>query len=954
MGTLYHYNGLRPEDDLVKETLKLDNSDYVYITATGNMAKEREDLIPDGQKFNFNHKGEEKKALFDNVLKGWIQEAYPGKLAGALEERTFLLRAIGEVASNEKERQLMRKDYSSILKALKELEEKKIRLTYGIPHQLQDELLDPLLGSLLPSIQKQFYHELKSEGKFMYEQLALYFINNTFIHKFGKEIKVVMEGFTFLKPLQQELIDVCLKNNINISLIVPFNDNQKGFDIIKRTYSCIPGLDVKWISSDDNNPISTYKDLRYLQKEIFKKVSTPYAHKTENIFIKQYMNRDYELFDILKQIEELIKEGYSPTDIAIVFRRRNEFIYRLSDLLELHPIQYKGENISLPVSPRMLLLTPVGRFILTLYDIWEDNELKIDADQLETLLGSGWLGAKKQSLTPKFRAVKYQVFSNCSTKGEWIGEINSLYKFCRTNTLSDRISIKTLDNRVLDAWKEVIELLEKICSKLFDAGSGSIGEHIERLRDQLFEVIPKDLRRTERAILDKIMEVFEELEEEYSIDLDTEEFSEILHALVSNKDENDEGDEDGEDSEGESELKVYSPETIDNIHKPVVIFASVDNQHVPSQYMEGWPFYKDERNEHLEKERYMFLTAIRAAQDRLIFSYSLQDSDRSYQPSAYVRLVAENLNVHITKFETKDIVDMESAPHIPTFPEPNSADRRTYELSELAHYGLCPARYRLELLHPEARSYRMEWQLQYVAQSEWVNQVLQKMLNERESIPYVKKEDNKEEKKEELKKYFLESINSVEENVRKMFSALSPTTWHGIKNQVNSGLINYHYSKRWMWLNDVLGESQETIEVYDEKEDEVIDIKFTIPYFWKTYKFDVPILDHELNKEWLLPADSNSSTDLTTVNGVQHFSSLKEAVSWWRNTIVGFFYENKGSESRSYNKKAQSIYRNSPDLILEWISAIQSNKFSKNPGDHCKKCPVRLECLGIATESEET
>ncbi|WP_165350753.1 exodeoxyribonuclease V subunit gamma [Ectobacillus funiculus] len=962
MITLYQYQNKRPRNEKVKEELGLDTSkhSYVYLTATKKMAKEREKLIPSTHQEFVTRKGQkeskEKLALFGDLLKGWVKQSYPGKAATGLEEQTLLIRAIEKVVTTDQELQdILKKDRGSLLKTLKDLAAKNIDLANGFPPNLQDQLLEPTFEVLLPDIQRQFYHELRSKGKVLYEKLAYDYIKQDFVPKFlelfGSYFTIVMEGFTYFTPQQRHLIDVCINNDIRICFLVPNNPMQrKGFEIIERTYASIPGVERKNI---DTESISEYPDLQHLQSQFFTKAPVPYEDKATHILVQQYSNRDQELAAILQQIKQLLTNGYLPSEIAIVMRNKKEFLYRLADLLQMRPIIYEEHldngqteqhQVKLPISPRKLLLTPVGRFILTLYEIWEDNELSLSADQLEILLGSGWLGAKAQDLTQKFRAVKHQSFAQCTKKNEWLNVLDSLLPLCRTRRPQERMPINILDQRAIRAWKDVIELLERVCRKLFSTGESAIGQHIRVLQEQLKGILPDDIRQTEKRVLEKVMEVFEELVQEHTIDLSTNEFSRTLHALISDQ----VNDDDETNDEGDpGELKVYSPETIDGIHVRAVLYIGVDNQHVPAMYTDSWPFFEDVRDEHLEKERYMFLTVLRAAMEKLVLSYSLQDAERSYQPSAYAGTVLQLANAELDKFTVLDALDMSNVPEIPLMPTAIPAIRRNYELNELAHYGLCPARYRLELLHSEARSYRMDWQLPFVAQGKWLDEILQRLQQENDHLPYGDPE--------KLKIYFIRTMNAVEPHIRQWFSGFNQITWHGIKNKVFHQLINIHWEHRFKYLKGVRGASLEVFSVMNEEED-TIDIEYEVPYYWKTTKFDVPVFDMILHREWLLPADSEGSDEeFVSKNGIRLFSTLGHAVGWWRNIINGHHYKESGAPiSQNHIRKALRVFHEAPDLIIEWISGIEGDKFPKNEGTHCNKCPVRMECLGIALDEEGT
>ncbi|WP_144551338.1 exodeoxyribonuclease V subunit gamma [Peribacillus simplex] len=951
---LFQYQNRRPNNDLVNQELGLcpTKSNYMFLTATKKLAHERIKLIPEHQAFPRNNP-EKPKALFGDVLKGLVKDHFPGRVAAKHEEQTLLNRVIENVAaSNPKLRNILEKDRGSLLKTLKDLAEKNINLTNRLPPGLQDTLLEPVLEQLLPEIQKGFYHELLGKGKCLYEKLAGDYIDHFCVphifQQFGRDFIIVMEGFTFLTDLQKRLIDVCIKNDLRIYFLIP-NDPSQGnaFEVIEDTYNFVPSGSRKWIVTD---AISEQTDLQHLHGQLFSKNALPYSSEGVNVLVQKYPNRDQELIAILQQIQELLDEGYQPSQIAIVMRRKREFLYRLGDLMQMHPIYYtKSQNgqevrrpVKLPISPRMLLLTPVGRFILTLYEIWENDKLSVEADQFEIILGSGWLGAKAQDLTPKFRSVKHQFFTQCKEKDDWLPVLDSLLPLCRIRKEDSRLPMGILDQRMIRTWKEIICLLEEVCEKLFSAGEGSIGHHIRRLQDQLKDILPGDLRKSEKLILEKVMEVFQELEQEHTIELSTEEFSRTLHALVS--DDNIDEDE-MEDSPKEGDLSIFSPESIDGIHKRAVLYIGVDNQHVPVMYTESWPFFEDKRNEHLKKERYMFLTVIRAAQEKLVLSYAVQDADRTYQPSVYIGRVLSTSNIALQNFEITDSLDLSNAPEVTEIPDVIPATRTNYELHELAHYGLCPARYRMEILHPEARMYRMDWQLPFAVQGEWLHQIFNKLVQEVDYIPFGDPL--------QIKDYFIKTLNAVEPVVHQQFPALTPITWHGIKSKVEYQLIYHHWAIRGPHLQGIRDAEFEVFAVVNEEE-ETIDIEYEVPFYWETRRFDVPIVDTILHSEWLLPSDpTKTDGELVLIDGVRVFSSLRHGVNWWRSVIYGHYYDkNNMTPNNNDMENALAVFNNSSELILEWIEGVENNKFPKNQGTHCNKCPVRMECLGIVLDND--
>ncbi|MFG0216964.1 hypothetical protein ACFU8X_28300 [Brevibacillus porteri] len=284
-----------------------------------------------------------------------------------------------------------------------------------------------------------------------------------------------------------------------------------------------------------------------------------------------------------------------------------------------------------------------------------------------------------------------------------------------------------------------------------------------------------------------------------------------------------------------------------------------------------------------------------------------------------------------------------------------SAKRKLYDLQELAHYGLFPLRYRLELLHPEARMYRSEWQLEIYAQGVWINHIYG-LLSESDEI--TSKKDSSTFYSQLLR--FLESSRVT---MRNIVPAFSPVTWHAIEIQVKSKLKNFSDERYRYFLKIVQGNKESFRVMVDGSfEEQTIKINIDVPYMAKTTGFDAAILSDIQTVEWLLPGESENKKNgreaieqEIEMDGVRLFPTQYQAVTWWRNTINAYFVVEKKQKvtDNPYTRMLEEHYIRMPDKIAHWVQSIEQNKFPKHAGEHCTSCPVRLECLGIAGEEGE-
>ncbi|MFB3164506.1 hypothetical protein ABLO26_24400 [Neobacillus sp. 179-J 1A1 HS] len=942
---LITYEGKRPDADQI-QTKIIEKREYLYIVATKALEQEREkeQLLPAHQVPQ-----QEKKpiAVFHQLLREWIGGA--STIASRGEEKTMIRRSIQKVAEKDEVlRNVLRQDVSSWVKALADLAADGHDLTNTIPDHLKNQLVNPFVGKLLQQLQQEYDREFFLNEKCLFEKEARERL--PYLVEYVKPL-IIMEGFTFLTPLQKYFVEVCDKVGREVVFIVPYHHEQsKGYEQIETTY--FKDLLILTHTHWKNEPVSTKEDLHFLQQTLFGKPFHVKDCNDQSVELINYPTRDREILSFIETLKTWFDGRYKPNEVAIVVRRLHEFKEKLQDFLHSSRLTYLDENgniipVKIKTSPRLLLLTPVGRFILTLYDSWKDNQLCIQDEQFETVLSSGWLGASIQDSTISFRAIKHQFFLHCESKQDWMEAFNELEKAIKEDqsTLSIRMPIHSVTSENITHWRKTISILEAICARLFQAKMGGIAKHIRVLQDELKRLEVENIRQYEQDVLVKIQEVFEELKSLYALDITPSEFGEALHALVNQQP--DDLDEDGtiEPVPGENLLWITTPEGIDGMERKAILYLGVDNQHVPAKLAMTWPFFTDKREEHLQKERYMFLTVVRAATEHLIMTSSRNDGDKVLQPSAYMSDMARLLNRKITTPTTRDLIDASLAPEsVPSFHR-TPHRRKKFLLTDLVQYGLCPLRYSLEIRHPEAKQYRNDWQLEVFAQGVWMNKTF-------EALARYYGANHKTQGVDKVYQLFCRAMTHVEREVKKLFLSFDSVTWHGIKQQVESQMMYYAKRAENDPVHFVTG-GKKTFELLSRNHSEqMIKIDIDIPYFMVKNAYRISLLDSISTSEWLLPGkkvEQNEDEVLITEEEDWLFSSLYEARQWWSRTVDGALAADRQYRNR-YEEPRYQHYLQAKERIQHWIEDIWNNKFPANIGDQCKVCPVRTECLGVEME----
>jgi hypothetical protein len=284
------------------------------------------------------------------------------------EEVVILRRAFDSISKNEKSRQLLRHDVFAWRDVLQELDEQGIDIRHKIPSDLASELVSPSLGIQMQELQREFRNQQAATGQTVptFEDAARQFLKNDF----RTTELVILEGFTFLTPMQEYFIEQCLAQGAKIYLIYPYADVQRyGFKIMGRTYGT-------WL--DVVTPLSTPSEqwsqsaLTHLKESLFSADTSSKHQIDDSVTLESYPHRNHEVKKCVERLQHYIGEGeYKPHEIAIVARDPESYKDLLREEAEL-----QGWDDAFDITPRQLLLTPLGRFVLSLYDVWKFGVLQ--------------------------------------------------------------------------------------------------------------------------------------------------------------------------------------------------------------------------------------------------------------------------------------------------------------------------------------------------------------------------------------------------------------------------------------------------------------------------------------------------------------------------------------------------------------------------------------------------
>lgn len=925
--TIVHYAGRPPTVDEICRTVGIDTSTpHTYLVATAALErKRRQEGLGGSHQLKKDLRDEatepeEMQLLFHKALRHFI--ARP--MITRTEERVLIQRAIRALAEGDRVvAEQLRRDVFAWRDVLAEIEEEGVDLAVdGAGMQWAHPDLERIAKSL-QGIYRKLRHTSNST-KPTFEEAARRYLETGYV----PTPIVVMEGFTRLTPLQQAFIRRCAdEQGMRLCLVLPHNpDQQTGFAALDRTYTPFQNLATHIVL--DTPALGEHASLAHLQSALFSHSAVSTAIVDDGVSICAFSHRNDEVASCVREVIRLVYDDKTlrSSDLVIVCSDPQGIMPLLRDEAELCGVP---DLFALP--PRQLLLTPVGRFILVLYDVWEAGTLHMEPEQLATLLASGWLGSHAQKGAELFVAVSHQCFTYCRSAPEWRAAFDLIERQLGEGDtvlgkLSDRLPASMLVADDLATWRSALDVIIQLCERVFAAGERPIGKHISLLLDEIEMLDPLGMLKTEREVLADIRTALAEIADSRSVAIDAEEFGEVLSGLIHERQDDQDGDIPGSRPGARSQqVWVVGPEGVDNIERHTVFFLGVDDQRMPAPGGPPWPRTDWSAQEHIERQRYRFLAVVRAAQHRLLMSYARQDWQKHYQPSPYLDEAAYLLRCTI-RAQARPMRPAR-APVQPTRAHVPMR-RERYTVSELATYGLCPYRFKMEALTRWAGRYTQPWQLEWLARGVWLAEVFHHVATQYPG-PHTA---------DEFEQVLVAAVDAVRPRVEARLPGLRRLAWTGAERQVR-GTVNFLLAPSTHQQLPLLGMAiprprgkARPISIGERD----VRIAAEADFLEQRGSYMNFVRDTNQTAQWLIfGKDEQALSDGTDEEDPHQFRTLRQAVDWWRDLTF------------SVTKKTKSL---EPEIINELSHRIQSlerGNFKDKPGDHCRYCPVADTCMAL-------
>ena len=796
-----------------------------------------------------------------------------------------------------------------------------------------------------------------------------------------------MEGFSRLTSLQQLFVTRCAAKGARVVIIHPYRPEQAyGFEAMRSTYAPFrEGAPQPAPSAELDRP----PDLDRVRSSLFG--IAPQAAldpvRDGSVTVEGYPHRAREVAVCVDRVLDALThptDPLPPSEIAIIARDRAAYLPLLREEAELRAAEaeergFEGDFVeAFGIPPRQLLLTPVGRFILTLYKVWKPDGLHLSADQFETILASGWLGADKQATTDAFTALKAQAFARVETGAQWSEAFDNLAdlttRLADQNRQNTRMAAGAIvrdprDRTATDylaVWREAVGLVTQLCARLFAGGDRPIQHHIQDLLDALDALDTATVLRAEREVLARIEHELVPLLRGSSVPVSAAEVGDVLHTLVHEREV-----EEGDDPHP-GLLLVTGPEGIDSALRSLVCYLGCSDRALPQPYIDPWPIQEDRVAEHQQQERYLFLAVARAATHQLHLSFPRDEGGRPARPSIYLDDVAGLLGLSLEPPERQSVptVDPVELAH-----EVGATPRRHYAIEELAHFALCPYRYELERLDDDARRYEPTRQVQLSAAGRWLDLLFTHLA----TLPSPDRGTT-------ATRQWLEGARDATLPVlRSEYPGFRDLDWDVLRRDVSRQidyLVTDWYPGRERFDLRVEAPGPKAYVVPDVAPDHVVEVHVHARHI--LYAGHVPhfVFEDLLREEWLrymarpddVPARAwvayrpdvgtgpNDPQLLAEVAAVPVFASQYAAVQWWRGTVKDRYLYDQARDLRDKEanwgwtlspgqeetaERGEANYPQRIDQLRLLIRHAEAGRYPKHPGPHCQYCPVHGLCLGI-------
>ncbi|QYR20989.1 hypothetical protein KZ483_25155 [Paenibacillus sp. sptzw28] len=774
--------------------------------------------------------------------------------------------------------------------------------------------------------------------------------------------ELILDGaFLPLNAKHQRLIDIFVSQKKEVTILLPYDlqtPDQPATEAIVNVYENILPKS-KWESVQQSKSNSFFIDR--LPKNIFRDVL--YTNLDNSFALMRFPTLEEELSYILRQIYVLVKyKEVSPKQVVIITPNAMELRPLIREISEQNDLK-----VRLPRRPFMHLAQ--GKAIKYLYDIQTDirklSETYLNISMFKIFLGGSLLKCET-ALSEQFEKLE-SFFADCTSIEEWTAGFQSLLN---TKEQMDAEKyphhpVNTVSKEQLEEIDAIVKQIESASKYLSSISPRTVKDHVEAL----ISFIRSDARfvALEESIWNRLSKITESLGTQERIEINAFEFGERISALFAEQEEFEDGDKanvenDEDDIYLNREILVTGPNNVEfqrydyvfvcrftqDMYPEPKIFDWLITKEIEQKILKQTTYFKPDTTKQLERfylnrSLYHIYLMFCAAKTQITVSYSQIDNGITLTPAHYLHDVAKVFGLEEgNKLENKkapnleDLLIQSRVLKCPSSIKPLKEDDvfnraeirkelfdRHFTVEELTVYKYCPRRFYYQKKYQSENVYTQLFHIQSYASSCLYEKSVELLAtSEPDAIPEsidVKRQYNRLLNK--VKSYRADA----EEYVRPLFP-LSNRIWHNITSQTDfflSTLIHWVFDNPYVREYRKAGNNHITIQFFlTDKQKQIRLDGFT---FTATKELEVQYNHSEIHRYSI-----SNRKDILAFSSNDHDEKeqMKEIKEWYDRFKRSF-----------YNDSATAT-----STLTEVISNIQSGKFDKNAGGHCKYCTFNKFC----------
>lgn len=630
-----------------------------------------------------------------------------------------LIDGLNEVEKDMK--QAFRKNAMKILESIRFFTEAGID-----PHSLADKWLSSEKERLFKRVWQYFAEEDQAvrrhvralQGPLSQQKLqkAVRMLNKD--AELSQELHLVFHGFYFITPEQQIILKLIRQQQIRITFFHYYDGRfTDTFDFVKAFYTDRFG----WPSSEewvyDSAPYAPVSSSAYAFLASYEQANWKPLPLNETI--TAYESFFDLLHDVILPNFKIDEQGTLERTIQVISPNADE----LNGLLTTYYPELNAKK-------RNFLSYPIGRFFVSIHEMYANGKMLLNESILTDLFSSGWVFDKSKRINAQdYMSDLHKLFpylQRCKEIKDWISQLDQLIK---QGLMIEQVFPVSRENRIVRSMrspfakighfgvplhrvkqiKQFIEHIQWMTETIFGQSgtSTTINQHFKRLKEFLVEnrsMVELNAEQDEKKII-------RELEERLNLIQDDSEFlledlKEALHYYLSGKLDN--KDENFINGFIEIDGEMYKK------HELPIYLTGLDEHSLPlSEQTIPWPLQTDVF-EHLCEQhaalqlhairnragkaisRYLFFIALNLSPERMNLSWIKNMLDQhELQRALYVKqLGLKVIDFNFNTIESNGIPSY--VPHKFTVDPSKDAESawETFAFEDfLAEYKLCPKRF---------------------------------------------------------------------------------------------------------------------------------------------------------------------------------------------------------------------------------------------------------------------